>query len=398
MRAIGLMFIFVYALAFGAVAHAALDAPAEPFPIGITCPKAEDGKTYAIFGRTKAYSYDVGANGQKENLPNNSTEAPEQFCVLVSRGQTTVSANALTSAGVLNGGEWSYSIREQIAACRAGDNYRDFDDLNRQVVDAAENPVEMMFEMKQIEPDQNCRGLGKANLVFRYEILKATAGLSKTHYDAFNLYFLGFSDGSTNEIKPCEDYTVEGAGKCNLTPNCFWQEKDGQTPAREVKQCKNKLDRTLCPSLPQNLCGTKEGSPACAWNATTNRCLTALEQNIIDKDKVDREKGSLFQEAIPDCAYEGTCNDTNDILRVAIVYSRLLFGIFGALALVFFIAGGVMIVSSFGNSEKVKKGQEIITAAIIGLIICFSSFMAINFLLDTLDVQTDFRAVGKLDE
>ena len=43
-------------------------------------------------------------------------------------------------------------------------------------------------------------------------------------------------------------------------------------------------------------------------------------------------------------------------------------GLTGVLALVAFIAGGVMWMTSGGNAEKVKKGRDILVWAVIGLI------------------------------
>jgi hypothetical protein len=56
-------------------------------------------------------------------------------------------------------------------------------------------------------------------------------------------------------------------------------------------------------------------------------------------------------------------------------------GIVGSLALVMFIYGGFTWMTSSGNSEQVTKGKNIVIWAAIGLIVIFSSYTLIRFLL-----------------
>jgi len=44
-------------------------------------------------------------------------------------------------------------------------------------------------------------------------------------------------------------------------------------------------------------------------------------------------------------------------------------------------------VFSFGNAEKFKKGQSVLVAAVIGLIITFSASFMVGFLLDLLGAK-----------
>lgn len=58
-----------------------------------------------------------------------------------------------------------------------------------------------------------------------------------------------------------------------------------------------------------------------------------------------------------------------------------LFGIVGALALVMFIYGGLMMMLSGGNQEKVKKGQNILVWATVGIVVIFSSYIILSFIM-----------------
>lgn len=63
---------------------------------------------------------------------------------------------------------------------------------------------------------------------------------------------------------------------------------------------------------------------------------------------------------------------------------RGLIGISGVLALVMFIYGGVMWMTSAGNKDRVDKAQKTIIWSILGLIIIFSSYALVNFVLSAL--------------
>ncbi|MBD3311353.1 MAG: hypothetical protein GF349_02550 [Candidatus Magasanikbacteria bacterium] len=86
-------------------------------------------------------------------------------------------------------------------------------------------------------------------------------------------------------------------------------------------------------------------------------------------------------------------NDVNCLLLQAIKIGEYVFSIIGAIALAMFIYGGFTIILSFGNPEKINKGKGIFVAAIIGIIISFSAYALIGFILDALGVGSEFRGV-----
>lgn len=63
---------------------------------------------------------------------------------------------------------------------------------------------------------------------------------------------------------------------------------------------------------------------------------------------------------------------------------KAILSIVGSLALVMFIYGGFTWMLAAGSSEKVKKGKDIIVWAAIGLIIIFSSYALVRFILTQL--------------
>ena len=56
-------------------------------------------------------------------------------------------------------------------------------------------------------------------------------------------------------------------------------------------------------------------------------------------------------------------------------------GVVGSLALVMFIYGGLIWMTSSGSSEQVKKGRDILIWAAIGLVIIFSAYGLVRFVI-----------------
>ncbi len=56
-------------------------------------------------------------------------------------------------------------------------------------------------------------------------------------------------------------------------------------------------------------------------------------------------------------------------------------GIVGSLALVMFVYGGLIWMTSSGSSEQVKKGRDILIWAAIGLVIIFSAYGLVRFVI-----------------
>ena len=74
-------------------------------------------------------------------------------------------------------------------------------------------------------------------------------------------------------------------------------------------------------------------------------------------------------------------------------YGTNVFGLVGAMAFVMFVIGGFTMIFSMGNAERVKKGRDILVAAVVGMIIVFSAYLIVKFLLDALNVGGGFRGI-----
>lgn len=85
----------------------------------------------------------------------------------------------------------------------------------------------------------------------------------------------------------------------------------------------------------------------------------------------------------PDCGNYSL----NDIVRTAVKVSEFILGIVGSLALLAFVAGGLMMMLSAGNAEWVKRGQQTLIGAVVGLAIVFTSYTIIYFVYKSLGIE-----------
>jgi len=73
--------------------------------------------------------------------------------------------------------------------------------------------------------------------------------------------------------------------------------------------------------------------------------------------------------------------ELNDFVVLLVNVAQWILGISGSLALLAFIIGGLMFLTSAGNKERVEQAKKILSGAVIGLAIVFFSYTIINFIL-----------------
>ena len=77
----------------------------------------------------------------------------------------------------------------------------------------------------------------------------------------------------------------------------------------------------------------------------------------------------------------GSVTDVSQIIGNVL---RALFGILGSIALLMFIYGGFVWLTSGWSAEKIKKGQDTMVWAVLGIAIIFAAYAIVNFVIDTL--------------
>ena len=100
-------------------------------------------------------------------------------------------------------------------------------------------------------------------------------------------------------------------------------------------------------------------------------------------------EGLLPERTGPECPDKSSnCGNytLNDMARTAITISEFILGIVGSLALLAFVAGGLMWMLSAGNPELVTRGKQTIIGAVIGLVVVFTSYTIIYFIYKSLGI------------
>ncbi len=97
---------------------------------------------------------------------------------------------------------------------------------------------------------------------------------------------------------------------------------------------------------------------------------------------------------IPSCllgrTFDANCDSVDQFILLAINIGRYLFSFIGALALLFFVYGGVILITSQGNKENISKGTKAMVAAATGLVIAFSGYALITFLSQSVGLKSQF--------
>ena len=160
-------------------------------------------------------------------------------------------------------------------------------------------------------------------------------------------------------------------------------------------------------------CQIKDAQTKCVGVTykTSVECTKALKDaadaanTIITSDYTGEECDSIcqwivanyaqpdYKGPIPRCAFTGQCRDTNDLVQLFIEQGRMIFGLIGMVALGAFVYGGFLMVFSFGSPDKVTQGKDVMIAAVVGIIIVFSAYIGVSFLLNTVGVNKDLQAI-----
>lgn len=101
---------------------------------------------------------------------------------------------------------------------------------------------------------------------------------------------------------------------------------------------------------------------------------------------------------LPPCTSSGDCG-FNDFILLGVNLTKIILGLVGSLALLFFIYGGVMFLLAGGKSEMIEQGKKIITNAVIGVAIVLGAWIIVNFAIAALTGTpvSDVKIFGSQD-
>jgi hypothetical protein len=98
-----------------------------------------------------------------------------------------------------------------------------------------------------------------------------------------------------------------------------------------------------------------------------------------------------FLDEVAYCTKQGNC-DFNDVAIAIQALIKMLLGGMGAVALGYFVVGGVFWLVSGGNAERVQKGKQIMINTTWAIVITLGSYLIVNFFInDILNVKEKYR-------
>ncbi|MCK4540053.1 hypothetical protein KAU09_02785 [Candidatus Parcubacteria bacterium] len=120
--------------------------------------------------------------------------------------------------------------------------------------------------------------------------------------------------------------------------------------------------------------------------------LVSFPNMVLAQDTVMSGSGGEHSCPCPEGASDACkqyCGDyeVNDFLSLGVHVSNIILGIVGSLALLAFVAGGLMFLASGGNKTLIDRGKATIIGAVIGLVIVFASYTIISFAADAMGVE-----------
>ncbi len=88
----------------------------------------------------------------------------------------------------------------------------------------------------------------------------------------------------------------------------------------------------------------------------------------------------------PVCSCCGDCV-LNDFLLMGVNVAGNVLGFLGVFALLFFVIGGIIWITSGGSAERIKKGKDMIKGAIVGLIIVLVAFTIVRVVMEAFGAE-----------
>jgi O-antigen/teichoic acid export membrane protein len=102
---------------------------------------------------------------------------------------------------------------------------------------------------------------------------------------------------------------------------------------------------------------------------------------------------ALAVSIVPECARGSDVPQLDCVLETAGNIAQLILGLTGGLALLMFVYGGFLMLSSGGNSERVGQGKKVLAAAVVGIVIVLMAGYLVRFGLSRLGVEEEYLEV-----
>ncbi|MBN1584889.1 hypothetical protein JW899_00795 [Candidatus Uhrbacteria bacterium] len=119
------------------------------------------------------------------------------------------------------------------------------------------------------------------------------------------------------------------------------------------------------------------------------------EQEVADYQAATTRRAFVI---VPECARATPANTIPQLSCVMEMFGNvatMILGVTGSFALLMFVYGGFLMVTSAGDSSKVSAGKKVLTNAVIGIFIIMVSGIALRYALGILVRNNNFRLVGQ---
>lgn len=93
---------------------------------------------------------------------------------------------------------------------------------------------------------------------------------------------------------------------------------------------------------------------------------------------------SVFAAPIIDNPNAGPAGTPDDVFNLVTRVKNIALALVGVIIFAMFVYGGVLYITSGGNDEKIQKGKQTLTYAVIGLVIVVLSYALISFVVNSL--------------
>jgi len=93
-------------------------------------------------------------------------------------------------------------------------------------------------------------------------------------------------------------------------------------------------------------------------------------------------------EGSQDQTYLTNDSEQSPLTQFILLIIKFLSQLIGTISMVLIIIGGMLMLASEGDDNRIQKGKTIITQAIIGLILALTSYILVTFVQSLLYVQT----------
>lgn len=202
--------------------------------------------------------------------------------------------------------------------------------------------------------------------------------------DEVFVYFIKIADDDDQQPNPiplCAQKNSTSKQTCEADSQCLWQVAGAK--------CLAKADTSIdCAQLPSDVCLAARHCTAGENNTCVKKTVKVELNKAIDNYIAERnKKPDGYTGPLPDCAFTGTCRNVEDLVQLGVNIANWLFGIIAGLGFAFFVYGGLTMVLSFGNSEKVGQGKQILVAAAVGMIIAFSAYILVDFIVEAIGIN-----------